>query len=220
MRLSLAGLSFKDRQIYEVVISTLGPNGKPNAAPMGIAIQSPRTLTIQPFRTSLTYRNLKAERCGVANITADPGVFFKTAFKRSGSEGNIPAEWFTRLENFRAPALKCADVKIAFVVTSVRDDRRKRANFMCTVKKISARRSFPDPYCRADFAAIECVIHATRVREFLIRGETNKAKKLIQLMKHYRMLAKRVSPNSRNTRIIEELLSYIQMWRPKSASPH
>lgn len=218
MKPCLAGLDFKGKQIYEVVISTLGSNGKPNAAPMGIVVRPPRSLIIRPFKTSLTYHNLKADRCGVANITVDPEVFFKTTFKGTHGGKDIPATWFTRMKSVRAPALRHADVKIAFAVTFVKDDKPKRASFICTVKEINARRSFPRPYCRSDFATIECVIHATRVRELLIRRQTRKAKNLIQLIKHYGMLAKRVSPNSRNTRIIGKLLSYIKMWRHEIAS--
>lgn len=214
---SLAELGFRSKRIYEVVVSTIGPDGTPNAAPMGVLVQPPRGLVIRPFKTSTTYRNLKENRCGVANVAADPEVFFKTTFKRAHGREGGPTMLFMRVRSVRAPALKHANAKIAFVVASVRDDDPNRADFMCTVREISAQRSFPNPYCRGDFATIECIIHATRVRELLARGQLDKAEKLIQLIKHYGMLVKRVSPNSKNIRIIGKLLAYIRMWRLQNA---
>jgi len=212
MKTSLTGLGFRRNQIYEVVISTLGTGGKPNAAPMGIITRPPRTIIVRPFKTSLTYHNLKTERCGVANITLDPEVFFRTAFKRTYLGARIPVTWFTRSKTNNAPALKCADLKIPFTVTSLQNLGANRANFVCRVQDINIRRVLPRAYCRSDFAAIECVIHATRVREFLASGQDRKAAELMRLIRYYAKLAKRVSPDSKNTWIIEKLLSYVGRW--------
>jgi hypothetical protein len=218
MKTSLTGLGFRRNQIYEAVISTLGTGGKPNAAPMGIITRPPRTIILRPFKTSLTYHNLKTMGCGVANITLDPEVFFKTAFKRTYLGERIPVTWFTRSKISNAPALKCADLKIAFRVTSVEDFAANRANFICKVQDINIRRVLPRAYCRGDFAAIECVIHATRVREFLARGQDRKAAELMRLIRYYAKLAKRVSPDSKNTWIIGKLLSYTGRWRSEHES--
>jgi len=208
MKTSLTELGFRRNRIYEVVISTLGTGGKPNAAPMGIITRPPRTIILRPFKTSLTYHNLKTERCGVANITLDPEIFFKTAFKRTYLDERIPVAWFTRSNTSNAPALKCADLKIAFTVASLEDFGANRASFICKVQDINIRKVLPHAYCRSDFAAIECVIHATRVRELLARGQNRKAAELMRLIRYYAKLAKRVSPDSKNTWIIGKLLSY------------
>lgn len=179
---------------------------------MGMMVQPPRTLILRPFKTSLTYCNLKIDRCGVANVILDPEVFFKTTFKRTYEGGRIPVTWFTRSKTNNVSALKCSDLRISFTVTSFEDLSSNRANLICRVDDINVRKVLPRPYCRSDFAAIECVIHASRVREFFASGQTEKADELMYLIRHYAKLARRVSPRSRNTWIIGKLLSYARLW--------
>lgn len=216
---SLAELGFKHNQIYEVVVSTHDHEGRPNAAPMGILVRPPRTLLVQPFRKSRTYLNLKTQGYGVANVTAEPEIFFRTAFKGVNKAKLISPRWFVRLRNIRVPIMRNADIAIEFAVTSQDDSKSERARFKCTAKKIHVRRALPRPYCRSDSATIECIIHATRVREFLARGWTDKANKLIDEINHHAKFIRRVSPNSENARMTDKLLAYIEKWGQENANP-
>ena len=45
----LEKLGFKSGCIYEVIITTLNEDGTFNAAPMGVAIIDPETLTVKPY---------------------------------------------------------------------------------------------------------------------------------------------------------------------------
>ncbi|WP_435009574.1 DUF447 domain-containing protein [Tundrisphaera lichenicola] len=58
--------------ILEGIVTTLGPEGTLNVAPMGPKLGlDPRRFLLRPYRTSTTYRNLKATGEGVLHITDD-----------------------------------------------------------------------------------------------------------------------------------------------------
>ncbi|MFQ5710670.1 MAG: DUF447 domain-containing protein [Candidatus Geothermarchaeales archaeon] len=206
-------LGLLEGHIYETVVSTYRDDGEPHAAPMGIVLGEPGELIIRPFKTTLTCANLLRSRCGVANVTSDPEIFYRTAFKEANPGGRVPPEWFEAAEEVEAPRLKSADAHIAFVVTQVEEESGDRARVTCKIMGVEMERVFPRPYCRGVFATIECIIHATRIREYLSRGWVEDAEELLRLMSHYRSLCERVAPNSRYTSILSELDEYIKAWK-------
>ncbi len=80
-------LGFVTGSINEVILTTMSPDGTPNAAPMGAQRVGPDALEIRPFKTSKTHRNLLGQGRACVNITADPGLFLVTAFKEECFEG-------------------------------------------------------------------------------------------------------------------------------------
>jgi uncharacterized protein len=63
-----------NKQIHEVIVTTLSKTGKPHSAPMGIS-EVGNHLLIQPFKPSTTYENLKHHRQCTINYTDDVRVF-------------------------------------------------------------------------------------------------------------------------------------------------
>ena len=60
------------RMIIEGIVTSLNERGEVNVAPMGpIVDESMAELTLRPFRTSTTYRNLKQRPCGVFHVVDD-----------------------------------------------------------------------------------------------------------------------------------------------------
>jgi uncharacterized protein len=58
--------------ILEGLVTTLGPDGAVNIAPMGPIVNEELTsFTFRPFRTSTTYANLRDRRQGVLHVTDD-----------------------------------------------------------------------------------------------------------------------------------------------------
>src|SRR5437773_8141232 len=58
--------------ILEGIVTTVSPQGQVNIAPMGPRVDSAmQRFTLLPFRTSQTYRNLKAHGEGVLHVTDD-----------------------------------------------------------------------------------------------------------------------------------------------------
>ena len=63
-----------NKQIHEVIVTTLSKTGQPHSAPMGITEVSGHFL-IQPFKPSATYENLKNHRQCAINYTDDVRFF-------------------------------------------------------------------------------------------------------------------------------------------------
>jgi hypothetical protein len=207
-------------QIYETVVSTYDADCKPNAAPMGIVPLSKQSLLIRPFKTSSTYRNLLETRCGVINVTSVPEVFYRTTFKHEDRGRKALLGWFEPAKTIAAPRIKLAEGHIEFTVRNLQEKNEDRAQFICKARLIEAKRTFPQAYCRGAFASIECIIHATRIKEYLSNERDVEAEKLISLIDYYRELTDRVSPYSKNAQIIMLITSHVEKWKKKDASIH
>lgn len=64
----------QNKQIHEVIVTTLSEDGTAHSAPMGI-FELEGQIVIQPFKPSATYNNLKRHRQCVINFTDDVRVF-------------------------------------------------------------------------------------------------------------------------------------------------
>jgi hypothetical protein len=69
--------------ILEGIVTTLAPEGPLNVAPMGPKLgRDPRRFVLRPYRTSTTYRNLKASGEGVFHVTDDVLLLARAAIGR------------------------------------------------------------------------------------------------------------------------------------------
>ena len=218
MPASLNQLRLAKGHVYETILSTYGADGKSTAAPMGVIPKSSRRFVIRIFKGTLTFKNLLRLRCGVANLTNDPVIFYKTAFKQTSGFRSLEARWFEKARTVKAPRLRSVDASIEFKVDRIMglDDARSRV--ICEVEHIDLRRTLPTGYCRGAFAAIECIIHATRIQQCLSEGRLDYAEKLIALVSYYKDLAERVSPSSKYVSIIRQILGQIDKWRESNES--
>ncbi|MGB9659269.1 MAG: DUF447 domain-containing protein [Nitrososphaerales archaeon] len=211
---SLSGLGFMRNCIFEAIISTYGIKNLPNAAPMGVMTDDMHRLIIKPYTTSQTYRNILLQKCAVVNITSDPVIFYKTAFKDANHSSEVPLDWFEKANRVNAPKLKNADACIEVEATKI-ENKRDRAKVFCEVVNIVPAKIFPKAYCRATFALIESIIHATRIKVFLSKDE-KKVEELTNLVKYYGALVGRVAPRSVYSDIMKENLKKIEAWKAKS----
>ena len=218
---NLADLGFSKGPITETVVSTYNISGQPNAAPMGVTMENAQRLTLRIYTSSLTYKNLQTKRCAVVNVTSDPELFYRTAFKETNVEGKVPQEWFEKAETVDAPRLRAADAYIEVTVAAIAPFNAERAEVTCKVKLAKASNVLPKVYCRASFATIEAIIHATRVKAFLTHGERQKqeqALKLLETIRECRDVVNRVAPRSRYSEIMADLTHRADSWRVKSES--
>jgi hypothetical protein len=211
----LQDLGFREGIIAETIVSTCDLTGKPNAAPMGVELKNNKQLVIRPFVTSLTYKNILATKSAVVNITFDPALFYVTAFKKANPDGKLPVSFFEKAKTVSAPRLKSAK---AFVEVSVKETRSigfDRAEFLCNIQQVESEKMLPEVHCRAQFATIEAIIHATRI-EFFLKGNTQQQKhaiKLIELLDVCRDVVNRTAPNSVYSEIINDITKRIKSWR-------
>jgi hypothetical protein len=139
--------------IIETVFSTLDETGTPNFAPMGL-VWGDEFVTVSPFRSTKTYRNLIASGYGVANLTDEV-----LAFVQCGLYGDV-------LPHFPAKAAPgvvfqgaCSWREVTLVSQGGSEDR---AELRCRVLHKGWQRDFLG-FCRASSAVIEATILATRL---------------------------------------------------------
>jgi hypothetical protein len=217
----ITDLGFSEGAIVETVVSTYNAGGQANAAPMGAIMESPQRVVLRIYTSSVTYKNLQSKRCAVVNVTSDPEVFYRTAFKEANPNGRIPQEWFGKSETVDAPRLRTADAHIEVAVADMRPFDAERTEAICQVKLVQVSGVLPKAYCRALSATIEAIIHATRVKVFIKHADRQKreqALKLLETIKDCKDIVNRVAPNSRYSEIMADLNQRIDSWRAKGES--
>jgi hypothetical protein len=217
----ITDLGFSEGIIVETIVSTYNADGQANAAPMGVTMESPQRVVLRIYSSSLTYKNLQSKKCGVVNVTYDPEVFYRTAFKEANPNGMVPQDWFEKAETVDAPRLRAADARIEVAVADIRKFDAERAEVVCNVKLVQAASVLPKAYCRALFATVEAIVHATRVEAFIAHSDKRKREKALKLLEKIRDcddVVNRVASNSRYAEIMADLNQRIDSWRAKGES--
>ena len=208
MTQSLFDLGFHKESTYETITTTYDSKNQPHAAPMGITVTGAKQLILRPFINTETFRNLRARGCGVLNTTLDPWMFYKTALKSEPWAGPPQKTWFESAKKVDAPRLSSSDSYVEFSVTSISADRL-RGIVRCKVVHTEFTERKIAPYCRGTFAAIESIVHATRVKELFKTRKPREARELMELMRYYGELVDRVSPRSEEARIVHRILKHV-----------
>ena len=81
--------------------------------------------------------------------------------------------------------------------------------FECRIKEVDAPSRLPQIHSRARFAAIESVIHATRIVA-LVDSDPNLTERLYELIQHYHGLVHRIAPNSIHSGVVDDVLYLVQ----------
>jgi hypothetical protein len=153
----LSAPTLPEGKLLEGVVTTLHADGSPHLAPMGpIVDRNFEQMLVRPFRSSVTYQNLKRTRQGVLHVTDDVELIAHAAVGRlkrlppmqpaGAVEGVILADacrWY------------------AFRVESL-DDREERTAIVARVVDRGHLRDFFG-FNRAKHAVIEAAIFATRI---------------------------------------------------------
>lgn len=205
----LSKIGLENGLIYETIVSTLSLDGTFNAAPMGLRSLDGESLVLQPYRDTQTYRNIIATKVAVANFTDDPKLFLRTAFKEKEL---LSKEMFSKARVVEAPRFVGAESLVEMQVVRINEEL-ERAIIECIPVYVEIVNVTPKLYCRGRFAAIEAVIHATRVNHLLHEGNKEEAENLIQLIYSYRALVSKVSPKSIYISVIDQTLELIGKWK-------
>lgn len=146
-----------DSLIIEGIVTTLGPAGETNIAPMGPIVSDDFSrLVLRPFRTSATFANLRERGAGVFHVTDDVELLARSAVDR-----------LERLPALR-PASRVAGQVLAdacrwFEFRVIRSEERdERTRFECEVVASGRGRDFLG-FNRASHAVLEAAILATRL---------------------------------------------------------
>jgi uncharacterized protein len=151
------GPALPEGKLLEGVVTTLNADGTPHIAPMGpIVDQRFERLTLRPFRTSVTYQNLKRSEQGVLHVTDDVELMAHAAIGRL--ETLPPLQPAAAIEGV---IIADACRWYAFRVESL-DDREERTAIVARVVDRGRLRDFFG-FNRAKHAVIEAAILATRI---------------------------------------------------------
>jgi hypothetical protein len=155
--------------ILEGIVTTLGPAGEVNVAPMGPRLGPPyrpdagSRFELRPFKTARTYANLCGHPEGVLHVSDDVLLLARAAIDRVDPPPPcLPAVVV------RGAVLADACRAYEFRVLS-RDDREERATFVAEVMHVHQLRDFFG-FNRAMHAVLEAAILATRTN-FLPREQ-------------------------------------------------
>lgn len=139
--------------IFETVVTTVAPNGKPHVAPMGVRYRGEHVV-LMPFKPSTTYDNICATGCAVLNIVTDTRVFAGCVTGRR--------DWPTQ------PAEKIAGVRLGSALSHVElrlaeriDDVERPVLHMMRVHEV-IHSSFAG-FNRAQAAVIEGAVLVSRL---------------------------------------------------------
>jgi hypothetical protein len=143
--------------IVEGVVTTLNREGELNIAPMGPIVDETMTsLTLRPFQTSTTYRNLKLRPYGVFHIVDDVLLIAQAALDQlDQAPGTFAAE------KIEGRVLSDCCRWYEFEVTSC-DDSSERTTIIASVVHTGRIRDMFG-FNRARHAVLEATILATRL---------------------------------------------------------
>lgn len=195
---------FTEGGIVEIVLVTKNGDGSPNASPMGVKLVD-CYFELKSYTCSKTYENLKRGGLATVNVTHDPGIFLATAFKDEIRNQPIILPDLT---------LSIADSSITVKITKEITHTKDWSIFHAIPNKIVIKRRHPIVYCRGRSAAIEAIIHATRVKVFIGRGKDSVVGDLTRKIDECREVVQRVSPiGSPECLVMDELSILLEKWR-------
>lgn len=153
-----------DWLLLEGVMTTLTPGHAPaqsrvNIAPMGPIVDPGITrLILRPFRTSTTYRNLKATGQGVFHITDDAAMIARAAIGKITPGPDVPVRTAEVIEGIIIMnACRFYELRVTEL-----EDQQERTTIRAEVVHVGVLRDFLG-FNRARHAVIEAAILATRV---------------------------------------------------------
>lgn len=141
-------------QIFETVVTTVAPDGRPHVAPMGVRYRDGHVV-LMPFRPSTTLDNIVATGHAVLNIVVDTRVFAGCVTGRR--------EWPT------LPAQQVAGVRLAAALSHVelRLDERVDDSERPVLRMARVHEATHAPFVgfnRAQAAVIEGAVLVSRLR--------------------------------------------------------
>ncbi len=167
----------RESLVIEGIVTTIGEDGQVNIAPMGPKVdRSFHRMTLRPFKTSQTYKNLMHHPEGVFHVVDDVLLLAQAAV------GQIePAPMLVMSDHVKGYILRDACRFYAFKVDRL-DDSQDRAEIDVTIVRDGRMRDHFG-FNRAMFAVVEASILATRVHMLprqQIEDELSKLSSLIE----------------------------------------
>ena len=207
----LSQMGFSVGDVVETIVTTISTNEVPNAAPMGVWVDSGTELTLHPYEGSTTADNIKQTSEAVINITHNPQIFLASAFKEELPALKLPP--FEPAQEINTPRLQGMSAYLEIKLNPGRLDEpsARFQEYSCRVKHIEVVAPFPVVHSRARCAAIECVIHATRIRA-LYQVDDRITQNLKGKISELHKVVKRIAPESPSATVIQQVIDLLPLW--------
>jgi|Deesub1362B_J571_1020462.scaffolds.fasta_scaffold00005_218 hypothetical protein len=202
-------IGFIDGLHIEALVSTIDEEGMANLAPIGVRRIGDK-LYMKIYKDTQTYTNLVSRDLALINITDNVEYYYIATFR--DDEAIILLDH--PLDN-GLPPLRDAD---AYIVVKKEDfeDYNEFIIIKFKVIDIQIKKGFPRLITRCKNAIIESLIHATRIRVFLERGDIDKVTRLKHLISHYKDIINRICPSKPYGMIMDDLERMIREWEKNS----
>lgn len=200
---TLQKLGITENTIVETIIITKNPDGTMNPAPMGIT-RNKDTLIIKPYKTSNTYKNMKQGGKITINITNNPTLYLATAFKDQIHQQ--PTIQPNMTLNGSQATIHANIIKEIKTTT-------QQAKFHTNPTKITIHQNYPQAHNRGKTAAIEAIIHATRIPIYQEKKKQTKVTSLKKKIENCINTIHKVSPiDSPEAQVVKKLKTIIKKW--------
>lgn len=195
---------FTDGGIVEIVLVTRNREGSPNAAPMGIKLVD-GYFELKPYKGSKTHENIKRGGLATVNVTHDPTIFLATSFKEEIRNQPLITTDLT---------LSASDISINIELKEEITSTAEYSIYYALPTKIVSKKGYPIVYSRGRSAAIEAIIHTTRVKVFIDQGRDSLVGDLTKKIEKCREIVEHVSPaGSPECFVMEKLFVLLEKWR-------
>ncbi len=207
----LTQMGFIEGDVVEVLLTTISEEGVPNAAPMGVWVTPGLSLSIRPYEETQTAHNIENNGDAVINLSQDPQLFLALAFKDELSHAEQVT--YGAAKTVKAPRISGVSgfVEITVKPKHGAEFAARFKEFVCNVQLVEFTSAFPLVHSRTRSAAIECVIHATKIRA-LHRSDPDTAKLLAHQIDKLNDLVERIAPQSPSAVVIHHVESLLPKW--------
>ncbi|MFX1297685.1 MAG: DUF447 domain-containing protein [Promethearchaeota archaeon] len=191
--------------IYETIVSTYSAENKlPHTAPMGIISLDEQNLIISPYISTQTFKNIEKYQCAGINFIYDLEIFFESTF--SNKKPKLPTDLFIKASSIDAPLLKNTEAFIEARVDEIQINGN-RARILVEIVDWGFKQYPFHPINRGFNLVLESMIHTTRIIAF--RNEPHKIIPLLEIIKQYRTLIKKVAPAGTYLEIMDKIQKII-----------
>jgi|GEM_PF-2128242 hypothetical protein len=187
-RLDLHGVLLEEGITYEVVMVSSSSDSQPHVAPIGIRLKKNHLLS-RVYTDTITYSNLSANSLCTLNLIRDGRIFYLALYDKEQLARQIE-----RRDGFWV--ITGSEGWLGLRVADIQNDSREARMFEFEAVDGGPLTHPTKGYSRADTALVEMLVHSTRIAPFLKQGRTEDAKMLVELLRHYYSLIKRVCPGT------------------------
>ena len=178
---------------------------------MGVWVQKGPSLAIRPFDDTQTAHNIEKIGHAVMNLSQDPRLFLTLAFKKELPQAEPIL--FESAKTVKAPRIKGVS---GFVEVLVQPKAKTEAasqfiEYECQVQHVELTPAYFLVYSRTRSAAIECIIHATKIRA-LYRTDPTAVKRLAHQIDELQTFVERVAPHSPSAEVIQQVEQLLPKW--------